>query len=167
VCRHGKVEQSNNLTIDHLTIHPMRLHLKTAVQQDFLSVFDAFDEQLFRKLSPPYPRLKLLRFDGSEVGDVVEVELQTGIKSFRWTSLITEREITDTAAWFVDEGQELPPPLRQWRHKHLVTQNGTGAVIHDIIDFSTGYKVLDGLLYPLMLAQFSMRGPVYRKVFRH
>ncbi|PKV67276.1 SRPBCC family protein [Pontibacter ramchanderi] len=144
----------------------MRLHLQTTVQQDYLSVFHAFDEQLFRKLAPPYPRLKLLRFDGSAPGDVVAVELQTGIRSFRWTSLITAREITDTEAWFVDEGQEVPPPLRSWRHKHLVTQHGNGAVIHDIIDYSTGHKVLDIILYPLMRATFGMRGPVYRKVFR-
>ena len=144
----------------------MLLHLQTAVQQDYLSVFHAFDERLFRRLSPPYPKLKLMRFDGSEVGDVVEVELQTGIKSFRWTSLITEREITEKEAWFVDEGQELPPPLRRWRHKHLVAKDGDGAIIHDIIDFSTGFKPLDVLLYPLMLAQFGMRKPIYKKVFR-
>lgn len=143
----------------------MQLHLKTAVRQDYLRVFYAFDEQLFRRLAPPYPRLKLLRFDGSKPGDVVEVELQTGIKSFRWTSLIIEQGITDTEAYFVDEGQELPPPLRLWRHKHLVAKNGSGAIIHDIIDFSTGYKALDVLLYPLMLVQFGMRKPVYRKVF--
>jgi ligand-binding SRPBCC domain-containing protein len=143
----------------------MRLHLKTAVRQDYLYVFHAFDEQLFRRLAPPYPRLVLLRFDGSEPGDVVEVELQTGIKSFRWTSLITERGTTDTEAWFVDEGQELPPPLRSWHHRHLVTKNGSGAIIHDIITYSTGSKLLDVLLYPLMLAAFGMRKPVYRRVF--
>lgn len=143
----------------------MQIHLKTDVSQNYKKVFEAFDERLFRKLAPPYPKLKLNRFDGSEPGDVVEVELQTGIKSFKWTSLITDRSITDRDAYFVDEGQILPPPLKLWRHKHLVTANGTGSTIHDIITYSTGNKWLDLLLYPLMLAQFSMRKPVYRKVF--
>ncbi|MDX5423360.1 MAG: hypothetical protein LPK07_06665 [Hymenobacteraceae bacterium] len=143
----------------------MRIHLKTKVKQDYLRVFESFDEQLFRKLSPPYPKLKLLRFDGSKPGDRVEVELQTGIKSFRWTSLITERSITDTEAFFIDEGQELPPPLRRWHHKHLVTKNGRGTVIHDIITYSTGSRLLDLLLYPLMQVQFGMRGPVYQREF--
>jgi ligand-binding SRPBCC domain-containing protein len=128
-------------------------------------VFNAFDEQLFRKLSPPYPKLKLLRFDGSEPGDLVEVELQTGIKSFKWMSLITDRSITDSEAYFIDEGQILPAPLKLWRHKHLVTANDTGTTIHDIITYSTGSRILDMLLYPLMVAQFSMRKPVYQKVF--
>ncbi|MBF9253043.1 hypothetical protein I2I11_07050 [Pontibacter sp. 172403-2] len=143
----------------------MQLHLKTHVRQNYKTVFNAFDEQLFRRLSPPYPRLKLLRFDGSAPGDMVEVELQTGIKSFRWTSLITDRSITGTEAYFIDEGRELPPPLRLWRHKHLVSQSGSGTIIHDIITYSTGFKVVDALLYPLMWAAFGMRKPVYRKVF--
>jgi len=143
----------------------VQIHLKTDVGQHYRQVFEAFDEQLFRKLAPPYPTLKLLRFDGSEPGDVVEVELQTGIKSFRWTSLITDRTITDSEAYFIDEGQILPAPLKRWHHKHLVTANQTGSTIHDIINYSTGNKLLDLLLYPLMLAQFGMRKPVYRKIF--
>ncbi|NEM96424.1 SRPBCC family protein [Pontibacter burrus] len=143
----------------------MRLHLKTNVRQNYRQVFDAFDEQLFRKLAPPYPKLKLLRFDGSEPGDVVEVELRTGVKSFRWTSLITERTITDTEAYFIDQGQVLPPPLKLWHHKHLVTKAGSDAVIHDIITYQTSSKLLDLLLYPFMLAGFGMRGPVYRRIF--
>lgn len=143
----------------------MQLHLKTRVRQNYRHVFAAFDEQLFRKLAPPYPKLKLLRFDGSAPGDVVEVELQTGIKSFRWTSLITDRIINDTEAYFIDEGQQLPPPLKLWHHKHLVTKAGSGAIIHDIITYQTGTKLLDSLLYPFMLAGFGMRGPVYRRIF--
>ncbi|WP_114784664.1 SRPBCC family protein [Botryobacter ruber] len=143
----------------------MQLHLKTFVRQHYLSVFEAFNESLFRKLAPPYPSFKLLRFDGSSPGDVVEIELQTGFKAFRWTSLITERETTETEAWFVDQGQVLPPPLRFWRHKHVVEKAGTGAVIHDIITYRTKYRWLDVLLYPLMLAQFAYRKPVYRSVF--
>ncbi|WP_276498455.1 SRPBCC family protein [Pontibacter litorisediminis] len=143
----------------------MQLHIKTAVAQDYLQVFNAFDERLFRKLAPPYPRLKLLRFGGSETGDVVEVELQTGIRNFRWTSRITDRRITDTGAYFVDQGQELPPPLKVWHHKHLVTKNGSGATIHDIITYSTGSRPLDLLLYPFMKLAFGMRGPVYKREF--
>lgn len=144
----------------------MMLHLKTTVKQDFITVFEAFNEQLFLKLSPPYPRLRLLQFDGSKPGDMVAVELFTGFSRHRWTSLITERKITKTEAFFVDEGQVLPFPLRRWQHKHLITKQKHEAVIHDIIEYSTGVLLLDLLLYPLMLAQFSMRKPIYKKVFQ-
>jgi len=143
----------------------MQIHLKTDVAQNYLQVFNAFNEQLFRRLVPRYPEFKLIRFDGSEPEDVVEVELRTGIKSFRWTSLITDRVITEKGAYFIDEGQILPPPLKVWHHKHLVTANSLGATIHDIINYSTGNKALDLLLYPLMYVQFSRRKPVYQQIF--
>lgn len=143
----------------------MQLHLQTTVKQHYKAVFDAFNKGLFLKLAPPYPRVKLIRFDGSKPGDIVEIEMRTGLSCHRWTSLITDTSITDTEAYFVDEGQVLPPPLKQWRHKHLVTAAATGAVIHDIIEYNTGYKLLDAVFYPIMLAQFSYRKPIYKEVF--
>jgi ligand-binding SRPBCC domain-containing protein len=143
----------------------MQLHLKTNVAQNYLNVFNAFDEKLFHKLSPPFPKMKLVRFDGSKPGNMVEVILDAGVKSFRWTSLITDRKITDTEAFFIDEGQQLPPPLSKWHHKHLVSKRGNGATIHDIITYSSGNKLLDVLLYPVMALQFGMRKPIYQKLF--
>lgn len=144
----------------------MLLHLQTTVKQDYKAVFDAFNEALFLKLAPPYPRVKLIRFDGSKPGDIIEIEMKTGVKTFRWTSLIVAVSVTSREAYFIDEGQVLPPPLKKWRHKHLVSAAAeTGSVIHDIIEYSTGYKILDAILYPIMLAQFSYRKPIYKKVF--
>jgi ligand-binding SRPBCC domain-containing protein len=145
----------------------MQIHLQTRVSQNYLAIFEAFDETLFRKLAPPFPRLRLLRFDGSYPGDVVEIELLTGLKRLRWTSLITERQITDREAWFTDLGQELPPPLKYWKHRHLVSNKGQNqSTIHDIIDYRTGSSLLDRLLFPFLWAQFAFRKPIYRRVFR-
>jgi ligand-binding SRPBCC domain-containing protein len=143
----------------------MRLHLQTAVQQDFKTVFEGFNEKLFLKLAPPFPKVKLIRFDGSKPGDMVAIEIRASVKTFIWTSLIIEENVAARAAYFIDEGQVLPPPLKKWRHKHLVTAEDNGAIIHDIIEYSTGSKILDVLLYPIMWAQFSYRKPVYKKVF--
>lgn len=144
----------------------MQLHLQTAVRQNYKAVFDGFDESLFLKLAPPYPQVKLIRFDGSKPGDIVEIEMNIGVKKLRWTSLIVAVNVTGTEAYFIDEGQVLPFPLKQWRHKHLITAAGNGAVIHDIISYSTGNKILDAVLYPFMLAQFSYRKPIYKRVFK-
>ena len=65
-------------------------------------------ERLFNKLAPPFPRAKLLRFDGSTTGDVVEVELQFGLFKQRWQSLIVEHGQDSQSIWFVDEGKQLP-----------------------------------------------------------
>ncbi|WP_227006304.1 SRPBCC family protein [Rufibacter latericius] len=106
-----------------------------------------------------------MRFDGSFPGDRVEVELQAGPLKRRWTSLITERQENEQEAWFVDEGQELPAPLKYWRHKHLITRQGSHSIIHEQIEFRTGSRILDLLIYPVLYAQFAARGPVYRRIF--
>jgi ligand-binding SRPBCC domain-containing protein len=143
----------------------MKLHLQFAVAQDIQAVLAGFTVDLFRALSPPFPKLKILRFDGSFPGDHVEIELQAGPIARRWTSLITEREEHENEVWFVDEGQVLPPPLKFWRHKHLITRQGSYSVIHELIEYRTGSTILDKLLYPIFYAQFAQRGPVYRRFF--
>lgn len=143
----------------------MHLHLQTPVKQHYQRILAAFEEDLFRALSPPFPRLNILRFDGSQPGDRIEVELVAGPLLRRWTSLITEREITPQAAWFVDEGQELPAPLTFWRHQHLITHEGNHSLIHEVIEYKTGSKVVDALLYPFLYAQFKLRKPVYQRIF--
>jgi hypothetical protein len=68
----------------------MKLTLQTRVEQDYLSVKKGFDQTLFQKLSPPFPPVKLLRFDGSSTGDLVVLELNFLFFKQRWTSEITE-----------------------------------------------------------------------------
>lgn len=143
----------------------MKIHLQTPVATHYQAVLAGFNKDLFQALAPPFPRLKILRFDGSAPGDVVEIELSAGPFRRKWTSLITEQHTTETAAWFVDEGQILPAPLTFWRHKHLITHHGSHSVIHDQIEFNTGSKLLDLLVYPALYVQFALRGPIYRRIF--
>ena len=126
-----------------------------------------FTRELFVALAPPFPRLRLLRFDGSRTGDQVEIELDTLVKRLRWTSLITDDGVRpDGTHFFVDEGQTLPPPLRYWQHRHLVqpAPNG-GSIIVDDLEYRTASPLLDALLYPAMWAQFAWRKPIYRRWF--
>ncbi len=126
-----------------------------------------FTRALFVALAPPFPKLVLHRFDGSRTGDVVEIELKTGLANLHWTSLITADGIRpDGTHFFIDEGQTLPLPLRRWRHQHLVEPGpGGGAVVVDDLEYSTGRGWLDVLIWPAMWAQFAWRKPIYRKWF--
>ncbi|KAA5546554.1 SRPBCC family protein [Adhaeribacter rhizoryzae] len=145
----------------------MRIAIHTEVKQDYLSVYHKFNQQLFLALAPPFPEFKLLRFDGSQPGDTVAVELNFGLFRQTWTSLITESKITDHEAYFVDMGQQLPWPLKYWRHQHLVKKNPAGgAIISDLIQYRTVFWLFDWLLYPVMWAQFSFRKPIYRRYFK-
>ncbi|RAK63201.1 SRPBCC family protein [Hymenobacter edaphi] len=146
----------------------MRLLLRTPVAQSPAEVWAGFTRQLFLDLAPPLPRMRLRRFDGCQRGDVVEIELHLGPLSFgRWTSLITEHgELPGGGRYFVDEGQELPGPLRFWRHRHLLEAgpNG-GCVIVEDLEYRTFSPLLDALLRPAVWAQFAWRRPIYRRYF--
>ena len=146
----------------------MRVILRTAVAQGPAQVMAGFTRELFLALAPPFPRLKLVRYDGSRTGDVVEIELDALVKKLPWTSRITDDGVLpDGTHYFVDEGQRLPPPLRYWRHRHLIEPGPRGgSVIVDNLEYRTAFRALDALLYPAMWAQFTWRRPIYRRWFR-
>lgn len=143
----------------------MKLKLVTHVSQPPQRVWQGFDERLFNKLAPPFPRAKLLRFDGSTTGDVVEVELQFGLFKQRWQSLIVEHGQDSQAFWFVDEGKQLPFFLKSWRHRHVIEAAGSGSNIVDDIEYRSPYFALDYMLWPAMWLQFAYRKPIYRREF--
>ena len=145
----------------------MRVTLQTAVMQLPTQVMAGFTRELFLALAPPFPKLRLRRFDGCRTGDRVEIELDTLVKRLPWTSLITEDGVLpDGTHYFVDEGQTLPPPLRYWRHRHLIQPGPRGgSIIVDALEYRTASRVLDVLIYPAMWAQFAWRKPIYRRWF--
>ena len=146
----------------------MQVTLRTAVSQLPTQVMAGFTRELFVALAPPFPKLRLLRFDGCHTGDRVEIELDTLIKRLSWTSLIVDDGVQpDGTHFFVDEGQVLPPPLRFWRHRHLIQPGANGgSVIVDALEYRTASRLLDAVLYPAMWAQFAWRRPIYRRWFR-
>jgi ligand-binding SRPBCC domain-containing protein len=145
----------------------MNVILRTSVAQAPAQVMAGFTRELFVALAPPFPRLVLHRFDGCRAGDVVEIELDTLVKHLPWTSLITDDGVLSNGThYFVDEGQILPPPLRYWRHRHLIEPGpNSGSVIVDNLEYRTGFRALDVLIYPAMWAQFAWRRPIYRRWF--
>ena len=145
----------------------MRLILRTAVAQAPAAVLAGFTRDLFVALAPPFPRLTVHHFGGCRRGDRVEIELDTLLKKLPWTSLITDNGVlADGTHFFVDEGQTLPPPLRFWRHRHLIEPGPAGgSVIVDDLEYRTALPWLDALLYPAMWAQFAWRRPIYRRWF--
>jgi ligand-binding SRPBCC domain-containing protein len=144
----------------------MKLTLRTPVQSSLSTVWEGFDETLFKKLSPPFPPVRLLRFDGSQPGDVVSLELNFLLFRQKWTSHITEQQATEQEIYFIDEGRELPFFLTYWRHKHrLIRTRNQGTLIVDEIEYRTPFLLFDYLMYPLLWVQFAYRGPVYQRVF--
>lgn len=144
----------------------MEINIETKVEQDYLKVKEGFDESLFRKLSPPFPPVKLLRFDGSSKGDLVTLELNFIFFKQKWTSEITDDRTDEKEFYFIDEGIALPFFLKSWRHKHRIIKTGDGSIIRDEISYSGPFGLMTILLYPALFLQFLYRKPIYKKLFK-
>ena len=112
------------------------------------------------------PPVKLLRFDGTQVGDEVHLELNFLFFRQRWVSRITESQVVKGEIFFVDEGTQLPFFLSRWRHRHRILDRAGGAVIIDEIDFQAPNRLLEFLLLPALYLQFLYRKPIYKRFFR-
>ncbi|MFP4096126.1 MAG: SRPBCC family protein [Cyclobacteriaceae bacterium] len=144
----------------------MKIKVSTQVDQDYKSVMKGFDRELFLKLNPPFPPVRLLRFDGCKKGDVVALQLNFFLFKQEWISLITEDGLNEHEFYFVDEGTKLPFFLSYWKHRHRIIREGAQSRIVDDISFRSPLRLLDMLLWPVLWLQFLYRKPIYRKIFR-
>lgn len=143
----------------------MRLVIKTKVKQDIKSVWEGFNAELFLKLNPPFPKAKLLRFDGSKTNDQVHIELDFLVSKSQWVSHIVDHGEGDSEIFFVDEGVKMPSMFKEWRHRHRIVKDGEGTMIIDDITYKSPNVLLDYLLLPSLYLQFLYRIPVYKRFF--
>lgn len=145
----------------------MHFQIRTPVDGTPRGVFARFDRALFMRLKPPGVSIVLHRFDEPIVaGGVVHLDVKfLGILRQEWYNRITSQQTSDTLCDFVDEGERLPAPLRQWRHHHIIRTGAQGTEIVDDITYHSSNRLLDVLLFPFVYLQFWYRRPVYRKYF--
>lgn len=143
----------------------MKIHLVTPINKNYKEVYQAFNKELFEFLSPAFPKIKVLRFDGSKKGDLIE--LKFGFPLYKkWVSEITEDNEDESGCYFIDEGRELPPGIIYWKHKHLVKKTGENSCeIIDDIEFKSWNKLFSRFFYPMLYLSFSPRKALYKKFF--
>ena len=148
----------------------MRLRLVTQVHQSLPTVWAGFNLALFERLNPPFPPVKVIRFDGCLRGDVVHLRLNFFLFRQDWISVIVDQKSNDTEIFFVDQGNKLPFFLSYWQHHHRLLRvsddtTGNQTSIIDDVTFKTPFLLTDYILYPLLWLQFAYRRPIYRRVF--
>jgi ligand-binding SRPBCC domain-containing protein len=144
----------------------MKFAIETRVEADYLTVKEKFDENLFKALSPSFPKVRVVLFEGSRKGDKVSLEMDLLLFKQKWVSIIVDDATDDKEFFFIDEGEELPFFLGSWRHKHRIIKNASGSIIRDEIQYSGRFFWMTPLLYPVLYAQFANRRPIYKKYFR-
>ncbi|WP_026994526.1 SRPBCC family protein [Flectobacillus major] len=143
----------------------MHFVIKTLVNQSLQSVWNGFDLDLFNVLSPPFPPVKVLRFDGCMKGDIVALELNFILFKQVWESEIIEQNSGSTEIYFIDKGTKLPFFLRYWHHRHRIISEQSQTYIIDDITFKTPNILLDIVFYPVLYLLFLYRKPIYKRVF--
>lgn len=143
----------------------MTLTLRTKVDGNYKDVMSQFDLQLFEALKPIGAKMEVRQFTGSETGDIVELEFLSPIKA-KWISEITDHGADNKQAYFVDEGKVLPFPLKTWKHRHIVEKiDDNNSYIIDDISFSSGYVLLNALMYLPLFLSFYPRKKIYKRYF--
>ena len=143
----------------------MNIKISTKVNQSLLKVWEGFNLELFSKLAPPFPPVKVKEFGGCLKGDKVHLELNFLLFKQDWISDIVDQKRTESEIYFIDEGTKLPFFLSYWKHKHRLVKDDEGTLIIDDIIFKTPTILTDYLFYPLMYLQFLYRKPIYKRVF--
>ena len=143
----------------------MKIVLHAPIKVSVDNVVAGFDKQLFEALKPPLLALNVDRFDGCHKGDEVHLSMGFGPIKQKWISTITHHEYTEQGFIFIDEGTKLPPPLKYWKHKHIIAKQGNYTQITDDIHYSSNNKLIDIVIYPFLYAMFYIRIPIYKRYF--
>ena len=138
--------------------------ISTSIQAPISYVKELFTANLLLRLSPPFPRVSLQRFDGCKKDDNVILEINLVFTKVTWSSLITEDKLTADEWFFIDEGVKMPFGLHYWQHKHRVKKiNEESCEIIDEISFDTRNEFLNYLLFPFLWGMIFYRKPFYQK----
>jgi ligand-binding SRPBCC domain-containing protein len=144
----------------------MKLSFECRLPCPVEALISGFDENLFRALSPPFPQVRILQFDGVKKGDKINLELDFLLFKWKWSGSIIASGYTGNGFTFVDRGEILPPFLSGWEHHHILEASGTGSIIRDEIEFRSGKGWPDWLVRLMIQAQMNPRKKKYRAYFK-
>lgn len=128
-----------------------------------------FKRELLESLLPTWPKAKILRYDGDQIGDQIHVQLAMPWGKHLWvTHVIDSMQSVDEYA-FIDESYTPPPPLSYWHHKHTLkaTADKKGTLIIDSIQYKAKPGFLAGFMKFVLNAQFKARDPQYIAYFKN
>lgn len=138
---------------------------KTRVAGNYLELMKRFDRELFEALAPSVGKIEIAKFTGSETGDEVHIKFVKPIRT-EWISHIIDHGQDDKRAYFVDRGVQLPFPLGEWEHHHVIERiSEVESYIVDDMRFKGRNWLWSILLYPAIYLGFLPRSRVYRKYF--
>ena len=69
---------------------------------------------------------------------------------------------TNSKLSFYDKGVDLPMGIKFWNHFHSVSQSGDEVYIEDLFEYRHKSKIVEMMLYPVMIAPIVVRKVTYK-----
>lgn len=145
----------------------MQFSIKSVVEAEYNVVASNFERPLFTHLLPKFPLTRLVKFEGSENGDLVCVQLELFGKVLDWDSEIIQKKVYDHETNFTGQGRKLPFFLIYWEHRHRIIRKHQGTVILDEIYYKSPNIILEILIFPFLYLGFYGRKKGYVSFFKN
>lgn len=138
--------------------------IRTTIGASMPFVWSKFNESLLKKISPPFPKVNIQRFDGCKTGDLVILEINLIFIQVIWSSEITYAKQDSNQSVFIDEGIKVPFGINLWKHEHSIIKiDESRCYIQDFITYKTSNVFLDIILFPFLWGMIFYRKPFYQK----
>ncbi|UTR09914.1 hypothetical protein MM300_18815 [Evansella sp. LMS18] len=136
-----------------------RFEYKTVIKKDRRLVWDFFSDPANLQKITSFPRVQVIR--DSEQEERIKIKLNFFLFRITWYAVITEKRDQD---YFIDEGDNLPFPLRHWKHTHQFESSGTGTIMTDKVEYRAFAP--DFLVKMMLILMFKSREKKIRSIFR-
>ena len=132
---------------------------------DFDDVKLAFHQYSFISFLTKLQPVKILSWDGIESGK--KAKFKFWFFGWKYLTVCHEKYInTNSKLSFYDKGVELPMGITFWSHFHSVSQNRDAVYIEDLFEYKHENKIIEKILYPVMIAPIVVRKVTYKLFFK-
>ncbi len=124
----------------------------------------AFHDIHFVKFLTSFQPVKIIQWEGIKTDKVAYFKLWFfGWKDFK----VKHQDYKKRSSFlsFIDKGFVLPFGLTFWEHKHTVEKVDSKILVKDLLEFSHGSKVLEYLLFPILVSPIFIRKILYHLYF--
>jgi len=144
----------------------MRIRIVSTVYRPFKQVCEGFNISLFRALLPPLGLVRVVRYEGQNPGDIIDLSFRIPFIS-NWTVIIKDSWFSHREYGFVDRGLRVPLGIQYWKHSHrVVARDHLSSFIIDDIEYESPWRFYDYILLPIIWGMFFPRKFMYDRYFK-
>tara|TARA_B100001113_G_C20867165_1_gene516640 strand:- start:197 stop:631 length:435 start_codon:yes stop_codon:yes gene_type:complete len=131
---------------------------------DFDDVKLAFHQYSFISFLTKLQPVKILSWDGIESGK--KAKFKFWFFGWKYLTVCHEKYInTNSRLSFYDKGVDLPMGIKFWSHFHAVRKSEGLVYIEDLFEYRHENKIIEKILYPIMIAPIIVRKITYKLYF--